>query len=202
MGRAARARRRELPRAARVSPRPLGVLPREARPGLAGGGGRARGHRAAAADREGRAAGDVHARQPVRHPSLRGPVRARPHLLDERHDRRAELRAADGGRSRQLGDDVGAELRGLRHLGRPADRDDVQRRAVRGRRRARRLRPHRALPHPLRHGQLRAAAHGDRAAPARGRRAHALVRGPSRRARGGARRRPRRFERRARARGR
>ena len=34
----------------------------------------------------------------------------------------------------------------------------LQRRAVRGRRRARRVRAHRALPHPGRHGQHRAAA--------------------------------------------
>ena len=76
---------------------------------------RPRGHRAAAADREGRAPRDAHARQPVRRAPLRRAVRDRPDLLDERHHRRAELHPADGGRPRQLGDRLRAQLRGLGH---------------------------------------------------------------------------------------
>ena len=48
---------------------------------------RARRDRAAAAHGEGRAAADAHAREPVRDSPLRGAARARPDLLDERHDR-------------------------------------------------------------------------------------------------------------------
>ena len=59
---------------------------------------------------------------------------------------------------------------------RAADRLDLQRRAVRRRRRARGLRPDRPLPHPGRHGQHRAAAARDRAPRARSRGAHAVVR--------------------------
>ena len=197
MGRAARARRRELPRAARLSPRALRLLPREAgRPPA----GRPRRDRAAAADGEGRAPGDAHAGQPLRLASLCGAVRARPHLLDERHHRRAELHPADRAGPRQLGDRLRAQLRGLRDRRGPADRLDLQRRAVRRGRRARRLRPPRPLPHSRRHGQHGAAAAGDRAPASRGRRAHALVRGSSRRVGCGARSGPRDVERRARAR--
>ena len=117
VGRAARARRRALPRAARLPLRALGLLPREAGRGgirLRRGGGRARGDRAAAPDREGRAQGDVHAREPDRRAPLRDAGRDRPDLLDERHHRHAELHPAHGGRSRQLGDGLGAQLRGLR----------------------------------------------------------------------------------------
>ena len=74
-------------------------------------------------------------------------------------------------------DRLGAQLRRLGRRGRPAHRLHLQRRAVRGRRGARRVRPHRPLPHPGRHGQHRAAAEGGRAARARGRGAHALLRG-------------------------
>ena len=49
----------------------------------------------AAADREGRAPGDAHAGEPDRRAPLRGAVRDRPHLLDERHHRHAELHPAD-----------------------------------------------------------------------------------------------------------
>ena len=52
---------------------------------------------------------------------------------------------------------VGAQLRGVRHRRRPAHRHHLQRRAVRRRRGARRLRPHRPLPHPGRHREHRAA---------------------------------------------
>ena len=60
-------------------------------------------------------------------------------------------------RPRQLGHRLGAQLRRLRRRGRAADRLDLQRRAVRRRRGARRVRPHRPLPHPGRHRQHRAA---------------------------------------------
>ena len=46
------------------------------------------------------------------------PRRDRPDLLDERHDRHAELHPADRGRPRQLGDRLGAELRGVRRRAR------------------------------------------------------------------------------------
>ena len=60
------------------------------------------------------------------------------------------------------------------------DSHHLQRRPVRGRRGARRLRPDRALPHPGRHRQHRAPDAGHRAAQARGGRAHAVVRGAPR----------------------
>ena len=66
MGRAARARRCVLSHAARLPLRPLGLLSREAdRRGIRLGSGcrRARRHRAAAAHREARDQGDVHARR-------------------------------------------------------------------------------------------------------------------------------------------
>ena len=92
-----------------------------------------------------------------------------------------ELRPADRGRPRELGDGLGAELRGVRDRSRPAHRLHVQRRAVRGRCGARELRAHRADPHPRRHREHAAATRGDRAPEARGSRAHAVVRGVPRR---------------------
>ena len=106
---------------------------------------RARRHRPAAPHRQARAQGDVHARQSDRRASLRDVVGDRSDLFDERHHRHAQLRPADGGRSRQLGDRLGAQLCGLGHRRRPAHRLHLQRRAVRGGRGARRLRPHRPL---------------------------------------------------------
>ena len=67
--------------------------------------------------------------------------RDRPDLLDERHDRRAELHPAHRRRSRQLGHGLGAQLRGLGRRRRAADRQHLQRRPVRRRRRARGVRP-------------------------------------------------------------
>ena len=93
-------------------------------------------------------------------------------------------------RPRQLGDRVGAQLRRLRRRRRPAHRLHLQRRPVRGRRGARVVRPHRPLAHPGRHRQHRAADARDRAAAARGRGAHALVRRLPRRVGGRARLRP------------
>ena len=97
------------------------VLPREARRGrvrVGRRGGRAGGHRAAAADREARAEGDDHGRQPGRRAPLRRAGGDRPHLLHERHDRHAELHPADRRRPRQLGDGVGAQLRRVGRGGR------------------------------------------------------------------------------------
>ena len=95
----------------------------------------------------------------------------------------AELHPAHGGRPRQLGDRLGAQLRGLRRRRRPANRLDLQRRPVRRGRRARRLRAHRPHAHPGRHREHRAAGARDRAASTRGRGADAVVRGVPRRER-------------------
>ena len=91
----------------------------------------------------------------------------------------------------QLGHRLGAQLRRVRRRAGRADRLDLQRRPVRRRRRARRLRADRPRPHPRRHGEHRAPAARDRAARAGRGRAHAVVRGLPDRAGGGARRRPR-----------
>ncbi len=192
MARAAPARRRHLPHAGRLSARALGLLPREARRRRPG---RPRRDRAAATDREGRAEGDVHAGEPDRHAPLRRPLRARPDLLDERHDRHAELHPADGGRPRELGDGIRTELRGFGNRRRTAHRLHLRRRPLRGRRRARVVRAHRADARPGWHGQHRAADAGGRAAPARGRRADAVVRRAPDRVGRRARRRPARVER-------
>ena len=138
-------------------------------------GGRPGGDRAAAPDREARAQGDVHPRQPNRRAPLRDSVRDRPDLLDERHDRNAELHPADGGRSRQLGDGLGAQLRGLRRHRGPTRRFLVQRRPVRRGRSDRGLRPHRPLPHPVGHRQYRPPADGRRPAQAGGRDPHPVL---------------------------
>ncbi len=63
---------------------------------------------AAAADRQARDQGVLHARQSGRGASVCDAVRDRSDLLDERHDRHAQLHPAYGGRSRQLGDGFGA----------------------------------------------------------------------------------------------
>ena len=142
----------------------------------------------------------AHAGEPVRRASLRDARRDRPDLLDERHDRDAELHPADRGRPRELGDGLGAELRRLGHRGRRSgsSRPTTPGRSWRARRS--RVRPHRPLPHPGRHRQHRAADARDRAAAARGGGADAVLRRLPRRVGGGARLRPRGLERRARAR--
>ena len=165
-----------------------------------GGSRSARGDGAASAHREERAQGHGLPRQSVRHPSLRRSVRDRPDLLDERHDRCAELHPAHLGRSRELGDGVRAQLRGLRSRGRTAHRHHLQRRAVRGRRGVARVRSHRPLPHPGRHREQRAADRVGGCARAEGRGVDAFLRGAPRRVGGGARLRPPRLERRARPR--
>ena len=119
----------------------------------------------------------MHAGEPDRRASLRRAARDRPHLLDERHHRRAELHPADRRRSRQLGHRLGAQLRGLR-ASRPAS--GSSRPTTPGRSSPARRSPSfdriGALPHPGRHRQHRAAAAGDRAAAARGRGAHPVLR--------------------------
>ena len=180
------------------------VLPREARarPGSdRRGSGQPRGHRAAAADREAGAAGDG-ARPRTR--SARTSARRRAEIVriysTSGTTGTPELHPAHGERPRQLGHRLRAQLRGLGH---PAGQRIVSTYNagpfVAGRR-ARGVRPHRPLPHPGRHRQHRAAGQGDRAAEARGRRAHAVVRRLPRRVDRRARLRPPRLERRARPR--
>ena len=203
VGRAARDRRRELSRADRLPLRALGLLSREAARGGClerRGGRRPRGHRRAASHREARAQGDEHAGQSVRRPPLRRARRDRAHLLDERHDGDAELHPADRGRPRELGDGFGTELRGVRRRRRRALRLDVQRRSVRRGRCAHRVRSRRPLPHPGRHREHRSADACDRAPAADGGGVHAVVCGLRDRVGGGARPRPPRLERQARAR--
>ena len=93
----------------------------------------------------------------------------------------AQLHPAHGARPRRLGHGLGSQLRRLGCRGRPADRLDLQRGAVRRRRRARVVRPPRALPRARGHGKHRAPAARDRAPPGRGRCADAVVRSASRR---------------------
>ncbi len=183
MGRAGRGRRRELPRAGVVPPRAFGVLSREAggcRPRVRRRRRRSGGHRTASAHGEGRAEGDDDAGQPDRHASVRAARRDRAHLLDERHDGHAELHPPHGGRPRQLGDRIGAELLGLGRLRRGAGRDDVRRRAVRRRSGARFLRPARPVSHPRRDREHPEAHGGDRAPEAERRSLDAVVRGAPR----------------------
>jgi hypothetical protein len=98
--------------------------------------------------------------------SLRAGVRDSAHLLDERNDRRSQLRPADGARPRQLGDRLGAELRGIRRRRGPAHRVHIRRRAVRRRRGACRVRAHRTLPRSGRNPEHRASDPRGRAAQA------------------------------------
>ena len=154
----------------------------------------------APADGKDRAQGDRHGREPVRLALLCRPHRDRPHLLDERHDRDAELPAAHGERPRELDHRLGPQLRGLRCHRRTAHRLHVQRRPVRRRRCADRLRAHRPLPRPGRNREHRAPAAGDRAPQARGRRPDALLRRLPRRVGAGAGDGPAGVERRARPR--
>ena len=202
MGGAARRRRRALPRADRVPVRALGLLPRQAR---AGGlrrraiGRRAPGHRPPPPHRQARDPGDVHAGQPDRRAPVRDGGGDRPDLLDQRHDRHAELHPAHGERPGELDHGIGAQLRGLRHRGRPAHRLHLQRRPVRGGRGAGLVRPHRPDPHPGRHRQQRSPDHRDRPAQAAGRRAHAVLRRVPDRDGRRSRLRPARVERRSRA---
>ena len=161
--------------------RPLAVLPREAR--RRRHPRRRRGRRPGriarpAADRE---AGAARRRARPRTRSARTCARARrdrPHLLDERHDRHAELHPADGGRPRQLDHGLGAQLRRVGRGARPAHRLDLQRRAVR--RPARRSRRSSASASAT--SRSAPATPSGSCAPsscsARGGRAHAVLRRP------------------------
>ena len=172
------------------------VLSREAAVQVRVRGGRPRGdRRSCRSPRSSEIRAIGHAENPIGAHLCVEPCRDRPHLLHERHDRHAELHPADRARPRELGHRLGAQLRRLRRRGGPADRLHLQRRPVRGRRRARVVRPPRPRAHPGRHRQHRAADPGDRAARARGRRAHAVVRRLPRRVGRGPRLRPARLER-------
>ena len=107
---------------ARLSLRALGVLPREARGGrgrLGRGGGRPwRRSRGSRSPRSASSARPCTPDNPFGAHLCVEPRRDRPHLLDERHHRHAELHPADRRRPRQLGHRLGAQLRGLRHRAR------------------------------------------------------------------------------------
>ena len=171
LGRAARARRGELPRQLAYlfdrSPFYREKLGRGRirRPAAAGGLddiARAAPHRTStsSAPRTARAIRSARTSAPTRPRSSGSTRRAAPRA------RRATSRST-AGRPRQLGHRVGAQLRGVRRRCRRAHRLDLQRRPVRGGRGARRLRADRALPHPGRHREHRAADARDRAARAR-----------------------------------
>ena len=171
--------------------------------GFDGPGGRRRAgrHREASAHRQARASSGPDPGRSVRRAPLRRSRRHRPDPLDERHHGHAELHPAHRGRPRQLGDGIVAELRGVRRRPGRQHRLDLQRRPVRGRGRARGPRADRALPHPGRHREHRAAdarrSSGSR--PDCGR-ADAVLCRLSDRVGGGAGPRPARLERRAPAR--
>ena len=119
------------------------------------------------------------------------PARDRPHLLDERHDRHAELHPAHGRRSRQLGDGsarsyaASGVVAGQRIVSTYNAGPFVAGAALAAFDRI-------GLCHiPVGTGNTERLMLGDRAAPARGRRAHAVVRRVSDRVGGGARRRSR-----------
>ena len=163
-----------LPRAARLPARALAVLPREAR-GCRGPprqpGGLAE-IAPAAADREAGAPGDrARAENPIgAHLCVDRPEIVRIYSTSGTTGT-PELHPADRGRPRQLGRPARrAATRASGVAAGPAHRLDLQRRAVRGRRGARLVRPHRPLPHPGRHRQHRAADARDRAAASRRRR--------------------------------
>ena len=179
MGGAACVRRVGVSGAACLPVRALGLLSRQAdggRPRLRRSGRRPRRDRRAAANREERDQGDLQPRQPDRLTSVRGAGRDRPDLLDERHHRHAQLHPADGERPRQLGDRVGAQLRGLRRRCGLARGHHLQRGPLRGGRGAGGARPHRRFAHPAGDRQQRAAHARDRPAEARRRGADPVVR--------------------------
>ena len=113
---------------------------------------------------------------------LCGPApRHRPHLLDQRYHRHAELHPAHRERHRQLDPHFGAHLRRRRHPARRRPDLDLWRRAVRRRHHLRRLQPPRRLPHSDRRRQHRAADDDGPPAQAGRHRAHPVLRPPSRR---------------------
>ena len=151
-------------------------------------------HRPPAVHREGRAArGPSTADGADRRASRGADGRGGARLLDQRHHRQPLLHPADPRRPRRLDHHLVALLRRLGRRGRRADRHDLQRRAVRRRGGARGVPRARARPGPGRLGPQRAAARGGHPAGARRRGADALLRPAPRRARRGARHRPRRL---------
>ena len=131
---------------ARLPARALAVLPREARRDRRRRSGSTRSRELPLTEKH-----EVKAtctpEQPFGAHLCVGAIRARPHLLDERHDRHAQLHPADRERPGQLGHRIGAQLRGLRDRARRPRPHDVQRRPVRRRRRTRRIRADRRLSH-------------------------------------------------------
>ena len=205
MGGAARARRRELSHPAGVPLRALGVLPRQAV------GGRVDSPAAPAGSPTSRELPLTEKRELRETCTAENPFGA--HLCAAPSEivriystsgttGTPELHPADRRRSRQLGDGVGAQLRGVRDRGRPADRLHLQRRARSSAGAALAAFDRIGLvPRPGRDRQHRAPDARDRAPAARRRRADPLVRRPPRRMGGRARLRPARVERRARPRG-
>ena len=157
-------------------------------PPLAGRPGR---DRRAAAHREGRAQGHGTPDNPIGAHLCAPPAGHRPDLLDERHHRHAQLHPADRGRPRQLGDRLGAQLRGLRRRA-PASASSAPTTPgpfVAGAALAAFDRI--GLAHiPVGTGNSERLLQRDRAAEARDRRADPVVRRPPARGRGGARGRP------------
>ena len=194
MGRAARPRRRGLPRAARLPARALGVLPREAgRAGIATAARRAGSPTSRALPLTEKH--ELRATVTPEQPDRRAPLRRRRTRSSASTRRAARPARRATSRSPPATSTTGSPARRAatppRASAGPAHRLDLQRRAVRRGRRARRVRPHRPLPRPGRHRQHRAAGAGDRAAAARGGRAHAVLRGLPARVGGRARLRPR-----------
>ena len=137
---------------------------------------RARRHRAAAAHREARAQGDLH---PPTTPSARISARTPAEIV-----RIYSTSGTTGAPSyipltaQDLDNWVTGSARSYAASGvapGAADRLHLQRRAVRGRSGARRVRQGRPLPHPGRHRQHRAPDAGDRAPEARSGSAHAVL---------------------------
>ena len=112
------ARRRGLPRAARLPVRALGLLPREARRRPASAAAEAAGGLADIArlplTEKHELQATATAENPVGAHLCADAGRDRAHLLDQRHDRHAELHPAHRGRPRELGDGLGPQLRRLR----------------------------------------------------------------------------------------
>ena len=161
MGRAACARRRELPLAARLPLRALRVLPTQVRRSRARVGERrrgARGHRRAAAHREERAQGDDDVGEADRHACARRRTEIVRIFSTSGTTGAPSYIPLTRRRPRRLGHWLGAKLCRVGGRGWRANRLDVQRRPVRRRRCARVVRSDRALPYPDGHGQHRAPA--------------------------------------------
>ena len=154
----------------RRAARTLAVLPRQA------GGRRGRAVRGAAVHDQGRDP-RVAGRRAAAGPSPRGAARGRAaDLLEQRHHRRPVLHRGHAGRPRGLDRDRRALLRRDRDRAVPARGAHLQLGPVRGRRRARRVGPHRRDHDPGRQRQHRAARARVPGARRRGARLHAVLR--------------------------